>query len=149
MRLRPHAGPTVGSPRPRRAPGQPQLGHTTVNPAELDAEFRFLAQSFLPCGTVQSLTPSADLTRPVATCLTAPDSSWCEIDRDTSPDGRYRLIFGGPGPLWRRVEAAWGQWVRYDRPAWSQFGLTATPEHHTIWLTDPDSGPSWPLPTPE
>lgn len=149
MRLRPHAGPTVGSPRPRRAPGQPQVDHTTVDPAELDAEFRFLAQLFVPCGTVQSLSPSPDLTRPVTTCLVAPDGSWCEIDRDHGLDGRYGLIFSGPQPLWHRVETAWNQWAHYDRPTWSQFGLTATAEHHSIWLTDPSSGPSWPLPIPE
>lgn len=149
MRLRPHPGPTVGVPRPRRAPGQPRSGSTTIDPAELDKEFRFLAQLFVPCGTVQSLTPSADLTRPVTTRLITRDGSWCEVDRDPGPDSRYRLHFGAPQPLWDRVETAWEQWIRHGRPAWSQFGLTATSEHHTIWLTDPDSGPSWPLPTPE
>ena len=149
MRLRPHAGPTVGVPRPRRAPGQPRSGSTTIDPVELDKEFRFLAQLFVPCGTVQSLTPSADLTRPVTTCLITRDGSWCELDRDPGPDSRYRLRFGGPEPLWDRVETAWKQWIRHGRPAWSQFGLTATPEHQIIWLADPDSGPSWPLPTPE
>ncbi|MFN2494324.1 MAG: hypothetical protein ABR608_00220 [Pseudonocardiaceae bacterium] len=149
MRLRRHAGPTVGAPRPHRAPGQPHTGSTAINPAELDGEFRFLAQLFVPCGTVQSLTPSADLTRAVTTCLVTPDGSWCDIDRDPGPDGRHRLRHGGPQPLWDAVEAAWAQWTHHGRPAWSQFGLTTTPHHHTIWLTDPNSGPSWPLPTPD
>ncbi|MGH3906576.1 MAG: methyltransferase domain-containing protein [Pseudonocardiaceae bacterium] len=149
MRLRPHAGPTVGAPRPRRAQGESQSGSTMVDPATLDAEFRFLAQLFVPCGTVQSLTPSTDLTRPVTTCLVAPDGSWCEVERDSGPDGRYRLIFGGPQPLWDWVDAAWEQWTRHGNPAWSQFGLTATPERHTIWLGNPDNGPSWSLPTPQ
>ncbi len=148
MRLRPQAGPTVGTPRPRRAAGQPQSATTAVDPAELDTEFRFLAQLFFPSGIVQSLTPSPDLTRPIATCLVTPDGSWCEVDRDPGPDGSYPLTFGGPQPLWDRVQAAWQQWTRHGRPAWSQFGLTATPEHHTIWLSDPASGPSWLLPTP-
>jgi methyltransferase of ATP-grasp peptide maturase system len=148
MRLRPQAGPTVGAPRPRRAPGEPQTARTAVDPAELDTEFRFLAQLFLPSGTVQSLTPSPDLTRPIATCLVTPDGSWCEVDRDPGPDGSYQLAFGGPQPLWDGVHTAWQQWTRHGRPAWSQFGLTATPEHHTIWLSDPVSGPSWSLPTP-
>lgn len=149
MRLRPHAGPTVGSPRPRRARDQPRSGHTTVDPAELDAEFRFLAQLFVPCGTVQSLALNTDLTRPIATCMVAHSGSWCQVDRDPGPDGRHRLTFGGPEALWNRVETAWDQWIHCGRPAWSRFGLTATPTHHTIWLTDPGSGPSWPLPTPQ
>jgi methyltransferase of ATP-grasp peptide maturase system len=148
MRLRPQAGPTVGAPRPRRAPGEPQTATTTVDPAELDTEFRFLAQAFVPCGTLQSLTPSPDLTRPIATCLVSPDGSWCEVDRDLGPDGSRQLTFGGPQPLWDGVQAAWEQWTRHGSPAWSQFGLTATPEHHTLWLNDPASGPSWSLPTP-
>ncbi|MGH3889506.1 MAG: methyltransferase domain-containing protein [Pseudonocardiaceae bacterium] len=148
MRLRPQAGPTVGAPRPRRAPGEPQSATTAVDPAELDTEFRFLAQLFLPSGTLQSLTPSPDLTRPIATCLVTPDGSWCEVDRDPGPDGSYQLTFGGPQPLWDGVTAAWRQWTRHGRPAWSQFGLTATPEHHTIWLRNSTSGPSWLLPTP-
>ncbi|MGH4014651.1 MAG: methyltransferase domain-containing protein [Pseudonocardiaceae bacterium] len=148
MRLRPRAGPTVGAPRPRRAPGESHSGSSIVDPAELDAEFRFLAQLFVPCGTVQSLTPSADLTRPVTTCLVAPDGSWCEVDRDPGPDGRYRLTLGGPELLWDWVHTAWEQWTRHGRPAWSQFGLTATRDHHTIWLSDPDTGPRWALPTP-
>ncbi len=148
MRLRPQAGPTVGAPRPRRAPEEPQSVITAVDPAELDTEFRFQAQLFLPSGTVQSLAPSPDLTRPIATCLVTPDGSWCEVDRDPRPDGRYKLTFGGPQPLWDGVQAAWQQWTRHGRPAWSQFGLTATPQHHTIWLGDPTSGPSWLLPTP-
>ena len=149
MRLRPHAGATVGAPRPRRTPGESHSGSTMIDPAELDAEFRFLAQLFLPCGTVQSLTPSADLTRPITTCLVAPDGSWCEIDRDPDPGSRYQLTYGGPQPLWDWVESAWEQWTRHGGPAWSQFGLTATPERHTIWLSNPGNGPSWSLPTPE
>jgi protein-L-isoaspartate(D-aspartate) O-methyltransferase len=148
MRLRPQAGPTVGAPRPRRAPGQPQTATTAVDPAELDTEFSFLAQLFVPCGTLQSLTPSPDLTRPIATCLVSPDGSWCEVDREPGPDGSHQLTFGGPQSLWDGVQAAWEQWTRHGSPAWSQFGLTATPERHTIWLSDPASGPSWSLPTP-
>jgi hypothetical protein len=148
MRLRPQAGSTVGAPRPRRASGEPRTATTAVDPAELDTEFRFLAQVFVPCSTLQSLTPSPDLTRPIATCLVSPDGSWCEVDRDPGPDGSRQLTFGGPQPLWDGVQAAWEQWTRHGSPAWSQFGLTATPEHHTIWLSDPASGPSWSLPTP-
>lgn len=147
MRLRPHAGPTVGAPRPLRAPGAAGTAKTAVSPAELDVEFRFLAQLLLPCGTSQSLLPNPDLTRPIATCLVAPDGSWCEVDRDPGEDDQYHLTFGGPQRLWDHVEAAWDQWIVNGRPAWSQFGLTATFERQTIWLSDPRSGPSWPLPT--
>ncbi|MGB6164064.1 MAG: hypothetical protein WCF33_00185 [Pseudonocardiaceae bacterium] len=138
----------MGAPRPRRAPGEPEFATTAVDPAELDTEFRFLAQFFVPCGTLQSLTPSSDLTRPIATCLVSPDGSWCEVDRDPGPDGSRQLIFGGPQPLWDGVQAAWEQWTRHGSPAWSQFGLTVTPEHHIVWLSDPASGPSWSLLTP-
>lgn len=149
MRLRPHSGPTIGAPRPRRAPGEPHFDSTTVDPAELDGGFRFLAQLFVPCGTVQSLMPSADLTRPITTCLVAPDGSWCEVDRDPAPDGHHQLSFGGPHSMWDQVETAWQQWTHHGQPPWAQFGLTATPDHHTIWLSNPDNGPFWPLPAPE
>ena len=32
---------------------------------------------------------------------------------------------------------------------WPQSGLTATPERHTAWLTDPAADRSWSLPHPE
>ncbi|MGH3805871.1 MAG: methyltransferase domain-containing protein [Pseudonocardiaceae bacterium] len=148
MQLRAQPGLTVGTPRPRRAPGEPQSATTAVDPAELDAGFRFLAQLFVPSGTLQSLIPSPELTRPIATSLVSRDGSWCEVDRDPGHDGRYRLTFGGSQPLWDGVHTAWDQWTSHGCPAWSQFGLTATPGHHTVWLTDPDSGPSWSLPIP-
>ncbi len=147
MRLRPTAGPTTGAPRPRRADGEPLAGSTLVDPAELDTGFRFLAQLLLPHGIAQSLIPSFDLTRPVATSLVAPDGSWCEVAREPGTDGRRELSRGGPSDLWARVETAWDQWTRHDRPSWSDFGLTVTPDEHRVWLGEL-TGPSWPLPTP-
>ncbi len=96
---------------------------------------------------MQSLIPSPDLTRPVATSLVAPDGSWCEVAREPGTDGRRPLSRGGPSDLWDRVETAWDQWTQHGQPAWSDFGLTVTPDEHRVWLGEP-IGTSWPPPTP-
>lgn len=145
MRLRHHSGLSTGAPRPRRADGEPQISSTDIDPAELDNGFRFLAQLFLPYGTSQSLIPSPDLFRPVATSLVAPDGSWCQVDREPAAHGLWALTSAGKHDLWDRVATAWRQWNDHGCPAWSAFGLTATPDQHVVWLGHPN-GPSWPLP---
>ncbi|MGH3567581.1 MAG: methyltransferase domain-containing protein [Pseudonocardia sp.] len=147
MRLRPTAGPSTGATRPRRTADEPVSGKTDVDPAELDTAFRFLAQLFLPYGTSQSLIPSPDLSRPIATSLVAHDGSWCQVDREPGADDRRALTYAGTQRLWDRVEVAWSQWTEHGQPAWSAFGLTATPHQHTVWLGDP-ARTSWSLPTP-
>jgi hypothetical protein len=70
-----------------------------------------------------------------------------EVDRDGGPDGRHSVREAGPTPLWAHVETAWQQWTDLGEPPWHEFGLTATPERHTVWHRSPD-GPTWSLPQP-
>jgi hypothetical protein len=64
--------------------------------------------------------------------LSAPDGSWCEVDLTSR-----RVREGGATPLWQHVERAFAQWQRWDEPDWGRFGLTVTPERHSIWLDKP------------
>jgi methyltransferase of ATP-grasp peptide maturase system len=149
MRRRATAGPTVGSPRPVRTSEPPVSRHTTLDPAELDGgkHFPFLAQLYLPPGMFRSIYLDDD--QGAMTELRAPDGSWCAIKREPDTTGRRTVREAGPTPLWASVEAAWQQWQGLDAPAWHEFGLTATPTKHHIWLRDSHDGPQWPLPTPE
>ncbi|MGH3616349.1 MAG: hypothetical protein ACRDRK_27890, partial [Pseudonocardia sp.] len=149
MRRRAEAGPTVGAPRPARSGDMPTTRHTTVDPAQLDGgqRFPFLAQLHLPHGILRSSIWRADDGRTV-TELRAPDGSWAEIDRDSDPDGRHCMREAGPTALWAQVEIAWQQWIDLDAPPWHEFGLTATPQRHTVWHRSPD-GQQWALPLPD
>jgi hypothetical protein len=118
-----------------------------VDPAQFDGgqRFPFLAQLHLPHGVLRSIW-RADDGRTV-TELRAQDGSWVEVDRDGGPDGRHSVREAGPTPLWAHVETAWQQWTDLGEPPWHEFGLTATPERHTVWHRSPD-GPTWSLPQP-
>jgi methyltransferase of ATP-grasp peptide maturase system len=147
MRRRAEAGPSVGAPRPTRTDAAPSTRPTTVDPAQFDGgqRFPFLAQLHLPHGVLRSIW-RADDGRTV-TELRAQDGSWAEVDRDGGPDGRHSVREAGPTPLWAHVETAWQQWTDLGEPPWHEFGLTATPERHTVWHRSPD-GPTWSLPQP-
>ncbi|MGH4008132.1 MAG: hypothetical protein ACRDTH_08255, partial [Pseudonocardiaceae bacterium] len=80
--------------------------------------------------------------------LRALDGSWCEISREPDATGRYTVREAGPTPLWRNIETAWNQWRELGKPAWHEFGLTASPTEHHIWHLDPHHGPRWRLPAP-
>lgn len=147
MRRRATAGPTVGTPRPARTGAAPTTRTTAVDPAQLDggARFPFLAQLHLPPGVFRSIWRSDN--GDTITELRAPDGSWSQVTREPDADDRYRAREAGPTPLWAKVETAWEQWTDLGAPEWHEFGLTATPTTHQIWLGDPD-GPAWPLPVP-
>ncbi|MDQ3761248.1 MAG: methyltransferase domain-containing protein [Actinomycetota bacterium] len=138
MRRRTTAGPTVGSPRPRKTTQRPTTRYTTVDPTELDGskQFSFLAQLYLPPGSFRSIRLT-DEQVPV-TELRAPDGSWCEVTREPDPTGRHTVREAGPTPLWSNVETAWYRWCRLGAPAWHEFGLTVTPTEHHIWHIDPN-----------
>ncbi len=119
---------------------------TSVDPAHLDGEFRFLAQLHLPSGTFHTLTASAAQPRPTHTRLVSPDGSWCEVAREPDADGRYAVRQAGIQRLWGIVEAAHRQWRELDEPEWSRFGVTVTRTDQHMWLDDPDHSPyRWPL----
>lgn len=66
------------------------------------------------------------------------------------PDGSFAVpgestVFeGGPRNLWSLVEAAYEQWLDYDRPTRDRFGITVDGEEQHLWLDSPN-GPRWPL----
>ncbi|HEY2724537.1 MAG TPA: methyltransferase domain-containing protein [Pseudonocardiaceae bacterium] len=148
MRRRSRYGPTTGTPRPVPTTETPTTRHTTVDPSELDGgrPFPFLAQLYLPSGMLRSIR-ATDALRAISR-LAAPDGSWCEIARTPEAAGCYTLREAGPTPLWARVEEAWTEWIELGRPAMHEFGITATPTAHRIWLSDPEKGPHWDLPVP-
>jgi protein-L-isoaspartate(D-aspartate) O-methyltransferase len=148
MRRRTSHGPVTGTPPPARSTAPPSTRASTVDPAELDGGkmFPLLAQLYLPPGTYHSTRMLEDQT-PIS-YLAVPDSSWCQITRTPDAAVHYTVTEAGPTSLWAAVETAWAQWTDLGAPAWHEFGLTATPDHHTIWLRDPENGPSWSLPTP-
>ncbi len=149
MRRRATAGPTVGPPPPARTTEASTTRDTTLDPGELDGGkyFPFLAQLYLPPGMFHSI--SIDDNDVAVTELRAPDGSWCETNREPGANGCFALRQAGPTPLWAGVETAWDRWRELREPAWHEFGLTATPTEHRIWLGDPQDGPRWPLPTPD
>ncbi|MGH8571147.1 MAG: methyltransferase domain-containing protein [Gammaproteobacteria bacterium] len=127
----------------------PDTGWTTVDPSELDREFRLLAQLHLPSGTFHTLTAAPAAPRPTHTRLVSPDGSWCEAARESSIPGGYAVRQAGTQRLWDTVEAAHHQWRQLGEPAWFRFGVTATPASQHMWLDDPDDSPHhWPLWTP-
>src|SRR5215470_17283819 len=144
MALR-HDADSVGQSWPAVDRSQGKERATTVDPAELDGGFRFLAQFRLPSGTRHTLT--VDDGTPTATCLTHRDGAWCTIDRKADDSGRYRVRYAGPRDLWTDVEHAHDQWRTMGAPAWHRFGLTATPTTQRVWLDSPDNPHTWNLDT--
>ncbi|MGQ0778927.1 MAG: methyltransferase domain-containing protein [Pseudonocardiales bacterium] len=145
--------PTVADyhlPAPERDLDAPiDTGLTSVDPAQLDGEFRFLAQLHLPSGTFHTLTADAQQPRPTHTRLVSPDGSWCEVTREPDADSPYTVRQAGIQRLWDTVEAAHRQWRELGEPDWSRFGVTATLTDQHMWLDDPDHTPHrWPLWTP-
>ncbi len=123
-----------------------EVGWTTVDPSELDQEFRLLAQLHLPSGTFHTLTAATPQPRPTHTRLVSPDGSWCEVAREPNTHSGYALRQAGTQRLWDTVETAHQQWYELGEPAWSRFGITATPTSQHMWLDDPDNSPHlWPL----
>ncbi|MGQ0778233.1 MAG: methyltransferase domain-containing protein [Pseudonocardiales bacterium] len=121
-------------------------GLTSVDPIQLDGEFRFLAQLHLPSGTFHTLTACAQQPHPTHTRLVSPDGSWCEVAREPATDGRYTVRQAGIQRLWGVVEAAHHQWRELGEPDWSRFGVTATRTDQHMWLDDPDHTlHRWPL----
>ncbi len=78
--------------------------------------------------------------------LTAPDGSWADI-AIRAHAGVYAVSEGGPRRLWLLVERAHELWIDLGRPGWDRFGLTVTPEDHTLWFDRPDSELRWTRPT--
>lgn len=85
-----------------------------------------------------------DPARPPSTVrISTRDGSWAEITIAAEHDGI--VTEGGPRALWRMVEDAQQLWEGVDRPDWSRFGMTVTPDRQTVWLDNPDNGLCWDL----
>ncbi|MFF7593304.1 methyltransferase domain-containing protein [Kitasatospora purpeofusca] len=63
--------------------------------------------------------------------------SWASADYERGRT-EYEVYQSGPRQLWGEVEAAWRWWDAQGRPGVDHFGLTATPQGHTVWLDAPD-----------
>jgi len=76
------------------------------------------------------------------------DGSWAAANLTAEQDGRHTVAQGGPRRLWDSVEAAVTTWHDAGRPTVDAFGVTASTEKgaQRVWLHDPDSALSWPLP---
>jgi hypothetical protein len=89
-------------------------------------------------------SPASSDAAPIASWIATPDGSWAEITVATK-NGRHSVAEGGPRRLWQLVEQAHHTWIDLGRPAWDSFGLTVTPETHTLWFYEPDSEHTWRL----
>jgi methyltransferase of ATP-grasp peptide maturase system len=83
-------------------------------------------------------------TAPTASWIATPDGSWAEITL-AAQDGHHPVVEGGPRRLWRLVEQAHRTWTDLGQPGWDSFGLTVTPDAHTVWFDQPDGEHTWRL----
>ncbi|NIJ12955.1 methyltransferase of ATP-grasp peptide maturase system [Saccharomonospora amisosensis] len=81
---------------------------------------------------------------PTASWIATPDGSWAEIALATQ-NGQHEVAEGGPRRLWRFVEQAHRTWTDLRRPGWDSFGLTVTPDTHTVWFDQADGEHTWRL----
>ncbi|MFF1790419.1 methyltransferase domain-containing protein [Kitasatospora sp. NPDC058243] len=64
--------------------------------------------------------------------------SWASVDYERGRT-EYDVYQSGPRRLWDEVAAAWQWWADQGRPEFDRFGLTVTPDSHTVWLDSPDN----------
>ena len=104
----------------------------------------FIARFAQPAGVSHGVTYDPETRQPVATFLTAPDGSWCEISH-AEEAGRYAVTEYGPSPLWTHIEAADQWWRDAGQPRWDRLGLTVTEYAQYVWLDKPDGADRWTL----
>lgn len=80
--------------------------------------------------------------------VTATDGSWAAATLAADGDGAHTVLQAGPRRLWDSVEAAVPVWNRAGKPGIAAFGVTASidSDDQRVWLGDPESAYSWPLP---
>lgn len=80
--------------------------------------------------------------------VTATDGSWAAATLAAAVDGKYAVAQAGPRRLWDSVEAAVTAWNHAGKPDINAFGVTASADSddQRVWLGDPKSPYSWPLP---
>ncbi|MBT2207877.1 methyltransferase domain-containing protein [Actinomadura sp. NEAU-AAG7] len=67
-----------------------------------------------------------------------PGGAWASVDYVPGHE-TYRVEQAGDRALWEEVEDAYAQWLKWGRPDITRFGMTVTPQAHTIWLDDPSN----------
>ncbi len=122
----------------------PQRGTTSTDPrlvADLRG-LRFLVELQL-AGTHLDLFVGGD-----EVVVTATDGSWAAATLAAAADGTHAVAQAGPRRLWDSVEAAVTIWNHADKPDIAVFGVTANADidDQRVWLGDPKSAYSWPLP---
>ncbi|MGH3753348.1 MAG: methyltransferase domain-containing protein [Pseudonocardiaceae bacterium] len=122
----------------------PQRGTTSTDP-RLVADsrgLRFLVELQL-AGTHLDLFVGGD-----EVVVTAADGSWAAATLATAADGTHAVAQGGPRRLWDSAEAAVTAWNHAGTPDIDAFGVTANADidDQRVWLGDPTSAYSWPLP---
>lgn len=124
----------------------PQLGVTAVDPALLaDPAVRLLAQLHLGGKRLRGFLPDLDAG---TWSGKADDGSWFAVDADPGPVGLRPARQGGPQRLWDTVVTAVVTWEQLDRPAVSDFRITAH-DHDRLQHVFCDRDPAafrWPLP---
>jgi methyltransferase of ATP-grasp peptide maturase system len=122
----------------------PQRSMTITDPRliEHNRSLRFVVELQL-AGTHADVFDGAD-----EIIISATDESWAAATVAPSADGTHAVHQAGPRRLWDSVEAAVTTWRRHGKPEIDAYGVTATIDvnDQRVWLHDPHSSYSWPLP---
>jgi protein-L-isoaspartate(D-aspartate) O-methyltransferase len=122
----------------------PQRGTTTIAPQLITHSrgLRFTVQLQL-AGTHPDLFVNAD-----ELVLTGTDGSWATVSLTPRTDETHAVMQAGPRRIWDSVEAATAAWQRSGQPEINTFRVTASTDiaDQQIWLDDPPTDFSWPLP---
>jgi Protein-L-isoaspartate(D-aspartate) O-methyltransferase (PCMT) len=71
--------------------------------------------------------------------------SW--VRAEPRAGGPARVHETGTRQLWAEIAPVLAYWDNAGRPGIDQFGLTITPQHHTLWISSPSSPQQWTLPS--
>ncbi|GAA1961713.1 methyltransferase domain-containing protein [Amycolatopsis minnesotensis] len=125
-------------------PGIPAYGTTTLNPKDVvDVEGTDLAL-FLWLHA-----PGLRLASAPGRVFVHTDTALAQADLEPVEPGRWPVQQRGTMRLWDTVEHAYRSWLDLGRPDPSRFGVSAPrDEDQFVWLDNPDSLYSWPLPVP-
>jgi protein-L-isoaspartate O-methyltransferase len=128
----------------------PRLSHdstTDVDPAAvLHPEFLLWLELHLSPVSLGQNTDEAT-GRPTETVVSSPEG-YAAVAHTPTATGRWPVSQHGRRRPWDTVEAAWHIWTYLDRPARTRLGISALddPNRQYVWLDDPASAFSWPLP---
>jgi hypothetical protein len=140
-----HANPVSKPRQPHRVHANAHERRTSAPPHPwLHPIPWFLAQFAMPENLTFGQNVNDETGETGDTFLSATDGSWCEVSAEEH-NGTRRVVEGGPMSLWGAFEEACERWRSAGEPDWPRFGLTVTPEQHTVWLDKPDGTKWWSL----